>query len=47
MAAAALVLDYVLVVAVGISAGVGAVVSAIPALQPYTLISAKKLRRGG
>ena len=37
LAAAALMLDYVLVVAVGISAGVGALVSAVPALQPYTL----------
>jgi amino acid transporter len=37
LAAAALMLDYVLVVAVGISAGVGALVSAAPALQPYTL----------
>jgi amino acid transporter len=37
LAAAALLLDYVLVVAVGISAGVGALVSALPALQPYTL----------
>jgi len=37
LAAAALLLDYVLVVAVGISAGVGALVSAVPALQPYTL----------
>ena len=37
LAAAALMLDYVLVVAVGISAGVGALVSAIPVLQPYTL----------
>src|ERR1700722_15892285 len=36
-AAAALMLDYVLVVAVGISAGVGALVSALPALQPHTL----------
>ncbi len=36
-AAAALMLDYVLVVAVGISAGVGALVSALPKLQPYTL----------
>jgi amino acid transporter len=36
-AAAALLLDYVLVVAVGISAGVGALVSAIPILQPHTL----------
>jgi amino acid transporter len=38
LAAAALLLDYVLVVAVGISAGVGALISAIPALQPYTLL---------
>ncbi len=37
VAAAALLLDYVLVVAVGISAGVGALVSAIPSLQPHTL----------
>jgi amino acid transporter len=37
LAAAALILDYVLVVAVGISAGVGALISALPALQPYTL----------
>src|SRR6201987_2581967 len=37
LAAAALMLDYVLVVAVGISAGVGALVSALPQLQPYTL----------
>ena len=37
LAAAALLLDYVLVVAVGISAGVGALVSAVPALQPYIL----------
>jgi amino acid transporter len=37
LAAAALLLDYVLVVAVGISAGVGALVSALPNLQPYTL----------
>lgn len=37
IAAAALMLDYVLVVAVGISAGVGALVSALPDLQPYTL----------
>jgi amino acid transporter len=36
-AAAALMLDYVLVVAVGISAGVGALVSAVPVLQPHTL----------
>jgi amino acid transporter len=36
-AAAALLLDYVLVVAVGISAGVGALVSALPKLQPHTL----------
>jgi amino acid transporter len=37
LAAAALMLDYVLVVAVGISAGIGALVSALPGLQPYTL----------
>jgi amino acid transporter len=37
LAAAALMLDYVLVVAVGISAGVGALISAVPVLQPYTL----------
>jgi amino acid transporter len=37
LAAAALMLDYVLVVAVGISAGVGAFISAVPALQPWTL----------
>jgi amino acid transporter len=36
-AAAALLLDYVLVVAVGISAGVGALVSAFTVLQPHTL----------
>jgi amino acid transporter len=35
--AAALMLDYVLNVAIGISAGVGALVSAVPALHPYTL----------
>lgn len=37
LAAAALMIDYVLVVAVGISAGVGALVSAAPSLQPHTL----------
>src|SRR5262245_22998832 len=37
LAAAALMLDYVLVVAIGISAGVGALVSAIPELQPHIL----------
>src|SRR4051812_40585653 len=37
LAAAALMLDYVLVVAVGVSAGVGALVSALPVLQPHTL----------
>src|ERR1700730_10064303 len=37
LAAAALLLEYVLVVAVCISAGVDALVSAVPALQPYTL----------
>src|SRR6516164_6161501 len=37
LGAAALMIDYVLVVAVGISAGVGALVSAVPSLEPYTL----------
>src|SRR6202043_2954643 len=37
LAAAALMIDYVLNVAVGISAGVGALVSATPALHPHTL----------
>lgn len=37
LAAAALMIDYVLTAAVGISAGVGALVSAVPALQPHTL----------
>ena len=37
LAAAGLMVDYVLNVAVGISAGVGALISAIPALHPYTL----------
>src|SRR5271157_540943 len=36
-AGVALLLDYLLNVAVGIAAGVGALVSAIPALQSYTL----------
>jgi amino acid transporter len=36
-AAAALALDYLLNVAVAISAGVGALVSAVPGLLPYTL----------
>ncbi len=37
LAAAAIMIDYVLNVAVGISAGVGALTSSVPALQPYTL----------
>jgi amino acid transporter len=37
-AAVALMVDYTLNVAVGISAGVGALVSAFPALQPHTLV---------
>src|SRR5580700_1162018 len=37
LAAAALMIDYILTVAVGISAGVGALVSAWPQLQPHTL----------
>lgn len=38
LAAAALMIDYVLNVAVGISAGVGALTSSIPSLHPYTLL---------
>lgn len=38
LAASALMIDYVLVVAVGISAGVGALVSAVPSLQRHTLV---------
>ncbi|HZT86812.1 MAG TPA: APC family permease [Stellaceae bacterium] len=37
LAATALMIDYVLNVAVGISAGIGALTSALPPLQPYTL----------
>ena len=37
LAAAALMVDYMLNVAVGISAGIGALTSAVPALQAYTL----------
>ena len=37
LAAAALLIDYVLTAAVGISAGVGALVSAFPSLLPHTL----------
>ena len=37
LAAAALMIDYVLTVAVGISAGVGALSSAVPRVLPYTL----------
>jgi amino acid transporter len=37
LAAAALMIDYILTAAVGISAGVGALISAEPKLQPYTL----------
>lgn len=37
VAAAAIMIDYVLNVAVGISAGVGALTSSVPSLQPYTL----------
>ena len=38
LAAAALMIDYILTAAVGISAGVEAVVSAVPALLPHTLL---------
>lgn len=37
VAASALMIDYVLNVAVGISAGVGALTSAVPSLHPHTL----------
>ncbi len=37
LAAAALMIDYILTAAVGISAGVGALVSAVPTLEPHTL----------
>ena len=37
LAAAALMIDYVLTAAVGISAGVGALVSAVPSLQRHTV----------
>ena len=37
LAAAALMIDYVLTAAVGISAGVGALISAVPSLQSQTL----------
>jgi amino acid transporter len=37
LAAAALLTDYILTAAVGISAGVGALVSALPSLQPHTV----------
>jgi len=37
LASAAIMVDYVLNVAVGISAGVAALISAVPALHPYTL----------
>src|SRR6184192_3833763 len=37
LAGVALMLDYLMNVAVGIATGVGAVVSAFPALQPHTL----------
>jgi len=38
LAAAALMIDYTLNVAVGISSGIGALTSALPPLQPYTLL---------
>lgn len=38
LAAAALMIDYILTAAVGISAGVGALISAVPSLHRHTLI---------
>src|ERR1700733_1939052 len=37
LAASALMADYILTAAVGISAGVGALISAVPSLQPHTV----------
>ena len=37
LAAAALMADYILTAAVGISAGVGALISAVPSFQPHTV----------
>jgi amino acid transporter len=37
LAASALAVDYMLNVAVAISSGAGAIISAFPVLQPYTL----------
>src|SRR5580692_11146894 len=37
LAAAALLTDYILTAAVGISAGVGALISGVPSLQPHTV----------
>src|SRR6266481_7718623 len=37
LAAAALLADYILTAAVGISAGVGALISAVPKLMPHTM----------
>src|SRR6201994_3021372 len=38
LAAAALMIDFLLTAAVGISAGVGALISAVPSLQKHTLL---------
>jgi amino acid transporter len=38
LGAAALMIDYILTAAVGISAGVGALISAVPSLEPHTLM---------
>jgi amino acid transporter len=38
LAAAALMIDYVLTAAVGVSSGVGALISAVPSLQAHTLM---------
>jgi amino acid transporter len=37
LAAAALMIDYILTASVGISAGIGALISAVPSMQPHTL----------
>ena len=45
LAAAALLTDYILTAAVGISAGVGALVSAVPAVQPVSAVTCASASR--
>src|ERR1700761_3599709 len=46
LSAAALMIDYILTAAVGISAGVTALTSAVPSLQPHTLLICLVVRAG-